>query len=153
MLITTHTAVGILIGEQTTSLTLAFILGFISHFFLDLIPHGDRHDHEAVKDKKKLKKIIQLSIADTIVAVLFACCYFYFAVKNNMQVGPIIAGLTGSVIPDLFVAIYNLNKKYFFRLNALHLKIHELIKQEIPMSLAILYQFALIVFIAFLYHF
>lgn len=143
MLLTIHGAVGALIGEQTNSLSLAFIMGFVSHFLLDIIPHGDRHAEDAVKNKKKLRKIIYEAIFDTSWGIIFLIVYFTLAYKNHSNFYPVIAGIGGAVLPDILVMIYNLNKKYFFRINFLHLKIHEIIKKEISYPLAIILQILL----------
>jgi len=41
MLLITHIALGLLLGSATHTFKIAFLLGFLSHFILDAIPHWD----------------------------------------------------------------------------------------------------------------
>jgi hypothetical protein len=41
MTLTTHATLGAVIGRATGNPVLAFIFGFISHFLIDMVPHGD----------------------------------------------------------------------------------------------------------------
>lgn len=155
MLMVTHGAVGALIGEHTSNVFLAFLLGFISHFLLDIIPHGDRHDVQAYRtDLNFKKKTFLIIVFDAIVGICFLIFYFTLAcIHQSSRLPTVIAGIIGSVIPDLLVAFHYLNKKYFFRLNFFHLKIHELIQFEIPQRLAIPLQLILIMLIILCYKF
>jgi len=53
MVITPHVLTGAVLATTTQSPVAAFLLGFISHFFLDMIPHMDPgvNSHEEAKNK------------------------------------------------------------------------------------------------------
>ena len=139
MLISVHGAVGALIGENINSSLWAFLLAFISHFALDLIPHGDQHQVEYYKSKKRLNKIANLLATDSVVALIFFA--LYFDARQPLPITPsIIWGVVGGILPDLLVAIYNLNRRFFFRFNYIHHRIHQTFKLHIPFTIAFIIQ-------------
>ena len=54
MFLTAHTSVALLISTKIINPFLGFILGFISHFLVDIIPHGD--ESIGIKSSKLAKK-------------------------------------------------------------------------------------------------
>ena len=53
MTITTHTAIGAAIGFSLSHPVLGFAVGMLSHFAVDMIPHGDLKFSEQFKNKKR----------------------------------------------------------------------------------------------------
>jgi uncharacterized membrane protein YeaQ/YmgE (transglycosylase-associated protein family) len=153
MLTTVHGAFGFLIGEHTSSPLLAFVLGFLSHFILDIIPHGDHDDVENYVDHNKLKSIINVIVIDSIAGIIFLILIFTHLHNSTVDVTPIAAGIIGAILPDFLVAFYALNKRRFFRLNFLHHKIHQLIKFDLPFSMAFILQIILMVVLWQFYNF
>jgi len=153
MLITVHGAVGALIGENVNSTLWAFVLSFVIHFAMDMIPHGDKYQVAYFKKEKKLNKIVNLVIVDACLGFIFLTFYMSNVKATGLNMAPIIAGIIGGILPDFLVAIYNLQKKYFFRLNYVHHRIHQLIKFDIPFKLAFVLQMALLGVIWNLYKF
>lgn len=116
MYLTVHTAVGAVIGQHSPTLSLAFILGFLSHFILDMIPHGDERwgFEEWSNNKEKLKKIIGITALDVSLAITFIV--FLFLKNNFTHPSFVAASLIGSIIPDAFVGCYILiSQRDFFK--------------------------------------
>lgn len=153
MLISVHGAIGALIGENVNSSIWAFVFAFISHFILDLVPHGDQHQVEYYKSEKKLNKIINLLIVDFLITLIFFIFYF----NNARTFGPlkpaILWGIVGGILPDLIVALHNLNRRFFFRLNYFHLRIHQTIKFNIPFPVALIIQMTILFLVWRFYQF
>ncbi len=115
MLAATHTIVGATIGTHTDSITLAFILGFISHFILDVIPHW------SFKITELFKAGIEFGIG-----LLIA---FLLVLNSNIELLPVIAGIIGANLPDIIVIIIlNFFPKYK---NNFFTKFHSKIQKEI----------------------
>lgn len=130
MLLTIHATTGALIGQQINNPGLAFILAFISHFILDMVPHGDQNWIEEYKtnQKAKIKKIMSIIALDFLALFILLVSKYYF--NNFAPTLNIVAGLLGSVMPDLFVGIHELSEKWFKRFNHFHFTVHNLIKYQ-----------------------
>jgi len=72
MFLTTHTVVGVLISQHTPTPLIAFSLGFLSHFLLDFIPHGDEQLLTAEdKEHGRFRKAALASSLDVALTVAF----------------------------------------------------------------------------------
>ena len=124
MFITVHAAAGAIVGTQVSNPFIAFAIGVILHFIMDIIPHGDRELgkrffgllNKKLSEEEKLKSLAAYGMMDYIVLIfflLYSIKNFYFA-KDDSVVWAII----GSILPDLLVAMYMLTKsrwlKWFF---------------------------------------
>jgi hypothetical protein len=145
MLTTVHGAIGILIGEHVASPLWSFVIGFIGHFILDVIPHGDHHQVEHYLENRKIKKVLNMVIIDSILGISLLVLYISQIWDTEVNFTSIAAGIIGSILPDLLVAVYSLNKRYFFRLNFFHHRIHQLIPYDLPAGLAFALQICVIV--------
>ena len=126
MYLTIHAAAGAFIGEQVSSGLLAFILGFLSHFILDIFPHGDHELIRKYRKGEKVKTMFNAVLIDGIATTIFVLLVF---TKNNLINTNIVAwGILGSILPDLFVGIYELTKKYFRRFRNFHYALHDFLK-------------------------
>lgn len=136
MFITTHAAIGALIGEQLpTHPYLAFALGAISHFLVDIIPHGDTQLYKDYVAGKKVRRSIAYTIIDAILAI-FLVLFFFNTIQSGAKFS-VTMGIIGSVFPDLVVAVYEVFRikglKWFHRL---HFFFHNMISNERDMSFA-----------------
>jgi len=107
MFLTVHSTAGIFIGLNVTNPGGAFLTGWLSHYFLDIIPHGD----ENFKDTT-IKGMATKALFDhALVLINLFIIWRFFAI--NLLAPPIIAGLIGSVLPDYLMGIHKLtaNKK------------------------------------------
>lgn len=124
MFITTHAAIGALVGAVVPNRSLAFALGFLSHFIVDRIPHGDEHMLDGYKSGDKVKRAIAYVTIDSVIAM-----YVTLVILSNAPVdlhGAMKWGLIGSVLPDLVVGIYEVTKigPFFRRFTAWHHRNH-----------------------------
>jgi hypothetical protein len=134
MLLTVHAATGALIGQQINNPILAFALGFVSHFILDMIPHGDQDwiDEYKSDQKAKVRKIISIVALDAIVLViLLVSRYFYYENSITSSLS-ITSGILGSLLPDFLVVCHELSDKLFKNFYRFHFIIHDLIKVKQP---------------------
>lgn len=118
MTITTHTAIGAAIGFGLNNPALGFAVGMLSHFAVDMIPHGDLKFSEQFKNKKR-KAALAYATIDAVVALLLLLALFNVGGYENKQA--FSASIAGSIMPDLLVSIYFATKtkwlKWFVRLH------------------------------------
>lgn len=140
MFLTIHAALGTLIGQHSTSALLAFILGVISHYLLDIIPHGD----EALKEGGRLKKFFALGTLDSIFLGVFVVLLF---TQNHFIHPSIIAwGIIGAIIPDITWGLEAVTKtKLFKAFTEPNHFMHQIIKKRIGFVRGIVLQ---IIFLA-----
>lgn len=102
MFLTVHTAVGALIGQQVGSPILAFVLGFISHWLVDVVPHGDENFFADNLEKKVLRKrLLTLASFDFLgIAIMF----LFFSSTTDFTT-PMLFGFLGATGPDLLWGI------------------------------------------------
>ncbi len=146
MLLSVHATVGAIIGEHVDTPLLAFILAFISHFVLDIIPHGDEALVKAYRNdfkRKAMKYLIVFDLLSTI--ILLAMLFFFHKIEFRSTV---IWGIIGGVLPDFMVAIHEITKKHFSRTHKLHFLIHDGLNNKIhwsmPLKLGLLVQIIII---------
>jgi hypothetical protein len=108
MFLAVHAAVGALAGNAVGSPTAAFALGFISHFFVDMVPHGDEHMYENYKNGSKVKLGLMYVGADAIATVILIALFFL----NQQFFSPLAVamGILGSLLPDLMVGLVEVLK-------------------------------------------
>lgn len=134
MFLTVHTAAATVIGKHIISAPLAFLLGLLSHFLLDLIPHGDSDlDSDFIKSVKKKgisKKFLMIGMIDLFVLILLL---FYFVYNFEfISQSHVIWAIIGGILPDILMVIYRLTKfKWLKWIYDLHEKNHALITGKI----------------------
>ncbi|MBU0531448.1 MAG: hypothetical protein ABIG32_03185 [Candidatus Uhrbacteria bacterium] len=148
MTITTHATVGTLIGYSIGNPVAGFILGIISHYVLDLIPHGDYLINvEFRKTKKKIKRAIAYGTIDAVTAIFLILWIVNWKDFSGMQA--ISWAIAGAVLPDLMVGLYDFTKSRYLRpFNQLHFIFHDyFIKKrgDIPLRYSLAFQAVLIV--------
>lgn len=125
MFLTVHATAGVLIGQQTGNIWLAFLAGFISHFILDAIPHGDqgliKNRYNITLDELKLMR--RLGITDTaIMGIVVSASYLFGLITAPLTV---LFSVAGSILPDYINALYIFLKvrwlEWYFEF---HYKIH-----------------------------
>ena len=126
MTLTTHATVGAVIGYAIGEPLAGFVLGFLSHLLLDMIPHGDyRLGRDIRKSKAHLKKAIGFITLDAIVAIFFIL--WLVSWKDLMPIQAISWAVVGAILPDLFVGLYDVTKsKWFKPLNTIHFHFHDM---------------------------
>lgn len=140
MFLTVHASIGALIGQQISSPLWAFILGLISHFLLDLIPHGDRAILPKEKIEEKIKLFLIIASVDFIIMISFLGFFYLRGIFTN----PIVIGsaVLGSILPDFLNGIYYLlkNNQFFKTFHHFHGLIHDLIKKELSFATGLVFQ-------------
>ncbi len=132
MLLTTHVSTTLLICQGLSNPWLAFLIGLITHYLLDIIPHGDRIKEnryliDDIKYHKKypgeFKRYKIIAPVDVAIAALLAG-YLYLS-GQILHPEIIIPGILGAVLPD---AIHGLNlimkSKIITKINRFHMQMH-----------------------------
>jgi len=154
-----HATAGAFIGKYIQWPSLAFLFSFISHFLLDIIPHGDKNLFSSLTFKEKFKKSLNIGIIDLSLTILILLLIFHL--KQFASPLSVISGACGAVLPDFIWFIFlldnklkvlpsslaNLLGKYYH----LHEKFHYfLTKKDLNYSLGLSLQVILSFFIIFL---
>ncbi|MFH1315617.1 MAG: hypothetical protein ABIH67_04430 [Candidatus Uhrbacteria bacterium] len=150
MTLTTHATVGMLIGYTVGQPLAGFVLGFISHLLLDVIPHGDYELGKSIrKSKAQLKKILGFITLDAIVAIFLIL--ILVNIKELVPLRAISWAIVGAVLPDLLVGIYDVTKnKWLKPINTLHFYFHDLWhkkRKDLRLSHALALQILIIILI------
>jgi hypothetical protein len=121
MIISPHLIVGATIGAKTHNLGLIIILGLLSHFIMDKIPHWDYpvlKNARLFKETKKIKYLFiffsQIAIDWTIGLLIMFFCLFY---KNLLNINSLIfvsLGIFISTLPDIILGICFLSEEKAF---------------------------------------
>jgi len=143
MFLTVHASAGVLIGHYAKNIWLAFILGFISHFILDAIPHGDENliIDKADITKKEIMKVLALASSDGLV-MLSVLGLLYMS--GQFELTPsIIAAVIGTILPDVFNGIYMVTKfSWFEKFSHWHFQAHYIFKKYlVSLSTGLVIQF------------
>lgn len=103
MFLAVHAAIGALAGNAVDHPTAAFALGFVSHFFTDMVPHGDEHMYEGYKSGNKVTRaLVYVGLDAFATIVLISLCFLkqdFFSPLN------VALGIAGSLLPDLMVGL------------------------------------------------
>ena len=136
MFLTVHASLGTLIGQHINTAWLAFILGIISHYFLDLIPHGDSNIHGT-------QKFFALASLDAVclgILVVFLFTQIPFEYPKN-----IAWAIVGAIIPDITWVLESMTRTKLFRpLPEFNRLMHKVIKFDFTLVQGMILQ--LIVF-------
>ncbi len=122
MFLTVHGAIGIIIGQNISPPFWAFIIGFISHYILDIIPHGDTN---APKKYKNPIHIGLIAIIDFIILIIY---FLFISSQINVFKISIFLALLGCLLPDFLQAFYFIfDKKIFCLWQKTHNFLHALL--------------------------
>jgi hypothetical protein len=104
MFLAVHAAVGAIAGNAVQDPTAAFALGVVSHFFTDMIPHGDEGMYEGYKNGTAAKRAYLYVGADAIATVLLIT--FFFVREDFFNPLAVAMGIVGGLLPDLLVGLF-----------------------------------------------
>lgn len=101
MFLTLHAAAGALAGELSPSYGSAAVFGFLTHFPLDMFPHGDRGFGHRAKYGRAAKAYTLMIVADVVAALAL----MYGAILMGRFDRPLHAflGALAGVLPDVVV--------------------------------------------------
>jgi len=124
MTLSTHTAIGALIGGSIGNPLLGFIIGFISHLLVDMIPHGDAGLRKKYHSRQARKAGLAYVSIDGAMAILLLLVFFNLIDFDSRFV--FTAAVAGSVLPDILVGVYELTKQRFLgRFVKMHVYFHD----------------------------
>lgn len=126
MIIVPHILVGAAIGAQIRHFGWIIVLGLLSHFILDKIPHWDYGDDVFKKfSKNKSYKILFIFMLQIMIDALIGLVIVFLIIwqKNTMNLNNlqfILVGILASTLPDIILGTIklfgleskNLSKKY-----------------------------------------
>ena len=132
MYLTVHMVSGLLIGNQIGNPWLAFLMGVISHFVLDAIPHDIRELNEwQNRDNNKKKQAIE-GYFDAFFILLLT---IFLLSINKLSLGQTtVSALVGVFMPDLLWImpwVFNYKNKWLEKYENFHLTVHKLIYKKI----------------------
>ena len=122
MFLVIHAAAGASLGAQVQNPFLAFILGLISHYILDSIPHGDEKLRQDFEDKHRVKCtfIVGLDFVLTIFTIIVIT--FFDLPANPLSMA---SGIFGALLPDFIQLTYFLSKHpWLKKISNLHDNFH-----------------------------
>ncbi|KKS43542.1 hypothetical protein A3H03_03225 [Candidatus Kuenenbacteria bacterium RIFCSPLOWO2_12_FULL_42_13] len=133
-----HGMAGIAIGSRLDNPILAFVLGIVSHFVLDAIPHDslELRDWENNGTDKFIKKIALEAILDLWGLMLgILMMQEGFSLYLNY---PMMAGMIGAISPDYIWGLTELSQtknQAMEKFKAWHNKIHTIIYKAVYLPL------------------
>jgi hypothetical protein len=144
MTMTTHVAIGAAIGTFIDEPVLGFSLGLVSHFLVDIIPHGDSKMAERYADGNKKEKALAYfyGVLDYFAAIYLLLTLFNIGTFSSKTA--FTAAIAGSILPDLIVVIYEgakINALTWF--HKMHFFFHDAISKrtgDLPLLAGLSYQ-------------
>lgn len=140
MYLAVHAAVGAAAAATTNDPLVAFGIGWLSHYLVDAVPHGDERAGEWTKRGHEVKRYMLLAGIDGLIlsAIL--------AVQMSRHgIDPaLLAAIGGSVLPDVMWGMEKVFKrKMFGPLHRLHSSAHNYLRIRLPSWLGLLVQAAI----------
>ncbi len=150
MTLTTHATLGAVLAKAAGNPLMAFVFGFISHFLVDMIPHGDSGISDNFRvHKRRRKQAVAYVAVDAVIAVIFVLILANTRDISSMRT--FTWGIIGGVLPDLIVGVYELTKAPFLKwFNTMHFFFHDYFlkrKGEVPLYYALMAQVVLIAYL------
>lgn len=122
MFLTIHAAAGAVIGNSMPNPIFAFLIGFVSHFVLDRIPHIDPNLDTATEKNFHFTKPVIYTSAIAFIDTIFVILLAYILIKKfPVQPMNTIYGIIGSILPDYLIGLSVLIKnKYLSAFERFH---------------------------------
>lgn len=125
MFATVHISVALWLTTKITNPLLGFILGVVSHFILDIIPHGDEGLFDKANDNKFIF-FLKVALVDVILASFLVLYYVYLNPSVDKML--LTATILGAWLPDLaWIGIETFNIKFLYWYCKFHERMHKLI--------------------------
>ena len=127
MILITHAVVGAALSRVANNPVPSFLVGIISHYILDAVPHYDYVDQKFVNDRfsEHSKLIFKFIILDGVLGALLPL--WFFGWQDIYGFLNIFSAIIGAMLPDALqgVQLYFPNKFTLF-LNKIHKQVHYL---------------------------
>ncbi|MBI4457377.1 hypothetical protein HY633_00245 [Candidatus Uhrbacteria bacterium] len=146
MFLAVHASVGAITGNVAPDPISAFTIGFLSHFLVDMIPHGDEYMYEGYKNGARVRRAILYVACDVVATLVLVALLFieqdFFSTRN------VALGIIGGLLPDLLVGIHELRTTRLLReFHRFHMRNHHFLikhlrkfERDIPMRYGLLLQ-------------
>ncbi len=142
MMLTTHVMVG-----ATLALTLApdrpwlaFVLGFVSHLLIDVIPHGDAEMYTKYQKGQQIRLALAYNAIDAVVAIVLIGILLNLPL-GEMSRGIATLGIFGGVLPDLLAGLREVAKsRWLEAFHRIHFFFHDGVTKrwgDVPLWLGI----------------
>lgn len=154
MYLTVHTPTSLIIGSQIHQPLLAFILAFLAHLILDIIPHDPEKIQEQ-SNKKTIKRLTYFAFIDLILIIILMAILWQNN-KINLSTS-VLAAVVGGIMPDILWGLDVLTQRKIKVLNIYHRFhskfIHCLIisKISIPLKWVVLVQSTVFILTLWIY--
>jgi len=169
MLISTHALAGIVISQHAPNAFWAFLISLVSHYILDIIPHGDKSITKWIQRGPATIRIFLYLVVDLCILFIFIVTVYLRARLPDPKV--MIAGIIGATLPDLLYFGHEyFYKKYFYHRRTLrtifrkylqiehilhhqykiHDYIHELLHINISLKYGALIQLVIIIILLYI---
>jgi len=160
MFATVHTASGLLIASKISNPWWIFFIGLISHYLIDLIPHGDRHLEDGLynADTKKNKVILKIILIILIDLTISCSLVIYYLMINSwVNWQNTILAVFVVLLPDFLMGLAKItnlfklenSKNFLIKLNLkiykVHIKVHNFFPSKMPLTVGLIIQLALII--------
>lgn len=151
MFITVHAAAATAIAKNIPNPFIAFICGFLSHFLLDIPPHGDTKLGKKflglkLSEDKHKEDIRPLALLGTLDSFSLAILILYlFRNFDFVNADSVVWAIIGGILPDVIMVTYKLTKfKPLYLIEKWHQKNHYLLlnrlKGDIPFKYGLIFQ-------------
>lgn len=144
MFLTVHAAAGAVIGQYINEPALAFLVGFASHFILDIIPHGD----ESIARWSWFKTHMQRTAAATLIDFfcLVSIALIWIKYTDISQLSGLFYGLTGAMLPDALWGFNELTETPLLNwYSRLHSNLHRIFSVKITFKQGLLVQIPILI--------
>ncbi len=133
-----HGMAGIAIGSRLDNPILAFVLGIVSHFILDAIPHDsiEAKNWENNGTDKFIKKIALEAILD-----LWGLVLLILIMQEGFEIYPsysMLSGMIGGILPDYIwglTELLQLKNQALEKFKVWHNKVHTIFYQAVYLPL------------------
>jgi len=141
MFLTAHASVGIIVGQNTSNIWLAFVLGFVFHFILDIIPHGDETlvEEKNQTTEKEVERVAKIGLLDFFIMTSMILFLVY---KNLITLSwPVFFAICGSILPDFITGFYLLFKHKWLKWYIdFHRGLHFILRLHVSFKIGIIIQ-------------
>ncbi len=140
MFLIAHAAAGAALASSVDSPPAAFIIGWLSHYLVDLIPHGD----EAVGEwTKKGNEVRRFGLVAGIDGLLLAGVLVWLFLGRGGVEWNVLAAAVGATVPDVMWGIEKVAGRTLFGAHRrFHHRIHNYFHVRMPTWLGLSFQAA-----------
>lgn len=143
MFLTVHAAAGAVLGRFIGHPLLAFLIGALSHFILDLVPHGDQGLGRWQWLKTNRQRLVAAAAIDFCLVIVFFLLWLPATDINELD--GIVYGAAGAIFPDTLWGFHELTGTSFLKwYERSHGTLHRAVKRKITFKQGLLLQIVLL---------